>query len=277
MPADTVVVSARIHPALGAARVGNSPDQLYYGPEVPDPPALPPGHTKDGTGAVKRQAVRFRVYGYNAAGEAVAELTADTADVRWTVHVANRKAAWYQFQLALDIPEAAAAPPSARRNPAVADRPSLVIDPGPRTITGRNTSGPAYRFDGGKSLGKPVELGEVRTDADGRLVFLGGRGVSASSDGSKAQDFANNDKWHDDVSDGPVTAEVKIDGRTVPVDPAWVVVGPPNYAPDLYAVRTLYDLLTDVHIAQGWLPAPAARRSPATSSRSSAGSPASGG
>jgi hypothetical protein len=43
------------------------------------------------------------VYGYNAAGEPVAELTADNADIGWTVHVADKKAAWYQFQLALDI------------------------------------------------------------------------------------------------------------------------------------------------------------------------------
>lgn len=256
MPDLASIVRARVHPALGVARVGNSPNEFTFGPEVPDPPALPPGHTKADTGALKRQAARFRVYGYDAAGAAVAELTADNADVRWTVRVANRKAAWYEFQLALDIPEAARAAPSRRRNAAVADRASLVIDPGPRTIRGRGASGPAYRFDGGRFLGKPVHLGEARTDDAGRLVVLGGHGVSASADGSRAEDFANNDGWHDDVSDGPVTAEALVGGRAVPVDPAWVVVGPPNYAPDLLSVRTLYDLLVDVHTAQGWLPDP---------------------
>ena len=37
--------------------------------------------------------------------------------------------------------------------------------------------------------------------------MLGGKGVSASIDGSPAITFANNEGWHDDVSDGPVTAD----------------------------------------------------------------------
>ena len=45
--------------------------------------------------------------GSQKGSEVVGELTADLADVRWTVHVANRKAAWYQWTMALDIPEAA--------------------------------------------------------------------------------------------------------------------------------------------------------------------------
>jgi hypothetical protein len=36
--------------------------------------------------------------------------------------------------------------------------------------------------------------------------------------------FNNADDWFDDTSDGPVTAEVIIDGRRIPVDGAWVVV-----------------------------------------------------
>jgi hypothetical protein len=35
-----------------------------------------------------------------------------------------------------------------------------------------------------------------------------------------------------------------------------VVVGPPNYAPDVIAWRTLYDLLSDAYIQCGWLPFP---------------------
>ena len=51
---------------------------------------------------------------------------------------------------------------------------------------------------------------------------------------------------------------VQIGGRPIPVDPAWVVVAPPNYAPDLHGLRTMYDLLTDVYIQAGWLESPAA-------------------
>ncbi|MET9872553.1 LodA/GoxA family CTQ-dependent oxidase, partial [Streptomyces sp. NPDC006386] len=197
--------------------------------------------------------------GYNAAGEAVAELTADNADIRWTVHVANKKAAWYQFQLALDIPEAAGAPASALRNAKVPpeERGRLVIDPGPRSIRGRDRAGrPEYRFDTGCFLGRPVPLGEVRTDGAGRLVFLGGHGVSASVEHAQAMHFANNDGWHDDICDGPVTAHVRVGGRSVPVEPAWVVVAPPNFAPELKSVRTMYDLMRDVFVSAGTLPPP---------------------
>src|SRR6185312_15389137 len=116
--------------------------------------------------ALKRQAARFRVYGYNATGEVVAELTADNAAIRWSAHVANHKAAWYEFQIALDIPEANSAPPSQLRNQSIAgpNRAGLVIDPGPRSIWGRNTSGPQYHFDTGQFLGSAVYLGELQTD-----------------------------------------------------------------------------------------------------------------
>ncbi|WP_058043664.1 LodA/GoxA family CTQ-dependent oxidase [Streptomyces roseifaciens] len=256
---DTRIVRAAVHPAIGVARVGDSMDEYVLGPEVDHPAAQPTGSYKDATGALKRQAVRFRVYGYNAAGEPVAELTADNADLRWTVHVANVKAAWYQFQLALDIPEAAGTMDSNLRNPKVpaAQRKRLAINPGPRSVRGRNRSGKAeYRFDTGTFLERPVYLGELRTDDSGRLVFLGGRGVSASVTDTPAGDFANNDGWYDDVSDGPVTAEVSIAGRSIPVDPGWVVTAPPNYAPELTSVRTMYDLVRDAFVTAGLLPEP---------------------
>jgi L-lysine epsilon oxidase C-terminal domain/L-Lysine epsilon oxidase N-terminal len=57
----------------------------------------------------------------------VAELTADNAEIRWSVHLANKKAAWFQFQLAQDIPEEASAPPQLLRNATVSDRNSLCL------------------------------------------------------------------------------------------------------------------------------------------------------
>jgi hypothetical protein len=253
---DTLVVRAAIHPAIGIARVGNSESGYVFGPEVVNPKHAPVGSYKDETGALKRQAVKFRIFGYNAAGEAVAELTSDIAEIRWNVHVANKKAAWYQFQIALDIPEAGSADPSQLRNATVQDRGQLIIDPGARFIQGPSELGAQYRFDSGTFMGKPVYLGELSTDERARLVFLGGRGVSASHDGSIAQDFANNDGWHDDVSDGPVTAEVTIGRRSIPTDSAWVIVAPPNYGPNLHSVRSMYDLLLDTYVQAGWLPFP---------------------
>jgi hypothetical protein len=257
-PADRTIVKAAIHPAIGVARVGNSAKDFFCGPEVTNPLPNEPGFYRDGAGALKRQAARFRVYGLNAEGQVVAELNADNAQVEWTVHLANKKSAWYQFQLALDIPEAASAPPSLLRNAAVADRARLIIDPGPRKITGKNQhGGKRYTFDTGRFMEKPVYLGEVQTDKAGRLIALGGRGVSASYDGSKAVTFANNEGWHDDISDGPVTAKVVYEGQQLEVDPAWVVVAPPNYAPMQKSVRTMWDLLRDVAIKANTLPRPA--------------------
>ncbi len=259
-PSDTTIVRAAIHPGIGVARVGNSPDGFYIGPEVMEPPPLSPGALRDATGALKREAARFRVYGYNAAGEVVKELTAADATIEWTVTLANKKAAWYQFQIALDIPEASnptMAEPSLPRNATVKDRESLAIMPGARSICGARQSGSAYQFDNGDFIGTAVYLGELRTDEAGRLLVLGGRGHSASADGSPATTFANNDGWHDDTSDGPVHATVKLGGVALPVDSAWVLVAPPNYGPELRSVRTMAALMDDVFVQAGMLPVPA--------------------
>ncbi|MFI5529882.1 LodA/GoxA family CTQ-dependent oxidase [Kitasatospora sp. NPDC051853] len=252
------VVRAAIHPAIGVARVGNSPEEYYLGPEVPDPRPAEPGFYKDPAGAVKREVARFRIYGYDAEGRVVAELTPEQAEISWQVELANLKAAWYQFQLALDVPDAAHAKPSLLRNADVTDprRADLAITPGPVRISGCEVSGPAYHFADGTFFGKQVYLGELRTDPEGRLLVFGGFGNSASNDGRPVTTFANNEGWHDDTADGPVTAEVRIAGRAVPVDPAWVVVAPPNYAPAVKGIRTLYDLLFDAFVQDGQLPFP---------------------
>jgi hypothetical protein len=256
------IVRCAIHPAIGVARVGNSPDALFLGPEVPGPHSTPEGSFKDAAGLVKRQAARFRVYGLDAEGNVVREITAAEAEIAWAVHLANAKAAWYEFETAFDIPEATGAPSmpggppnrplvTPRRNAdlAGAARAPLTIDPGPRAIAGAgiNPGGAdaRYAFDSGRFFDTPVYLGELRTDEAGRLLVLGGRGQSASRvPGTPARTFANNDGWHDDTADGPVTATVRLDdGRALEAEPAWVVVGPPNYAPGIQSVVTLYDVL----------------------------------
>ena len=256
---DTRIVRAAIHPAIGIARVGDSRDDFFIGPQVTTPPCAPEGFYRDATGALKREAAEFRIYGYNAAGEVVRELTADWADIAWTVHLANRKAAWYQWQIAMDIPEAASTV-LPLRNAKVKDRDSLVIDAGPQRIAGR---GAAPVVCGGAFTDVPVTLGELRTDASGRLLVLGGHGVSASPTGAPiyiptdGNSFINADGWYDDTCDGTVDATVTIEGRAIPVASAWVVTAPPNYAPQVKAERTMYDLLHDLYVQAGWLPAPA--------------------
>jgi hypothetical protein len=259
---DTRIVRAAIHPAIGIARIGDSATDYFVGPEVVDPAFEKPEFYRDAKGALKRQAARFRIYGFNANDEVVRELTPDNANITWTVHLANRKAQWYQFQAALDIPEAASMSVPLR-NAAFKARDQLAIDPGPRSIAGASVSGGAeQRFDTGKFKGTVVPLGEIRTDAAGHLLVLGGTGKSASPSGAPVYDparpdsFNNANDWYDDTSDGPVTATVAIGGQTIPVEAAWVVVAPPNYAPNVVSWRTLHDLLVDIYVQSGWLAMP---------------------
>ena len=192
----------------------------------------------------------------------MAELTADSADIQWTVHVANSKAHWYQWQMAMDIPEAAAIQVPLRNASMSPDaRSTLVIDAGPRAIAGKNTAGPDYAL--GAFMGVDVYLGELRTNDRGWLMFLPGRGVSASPTGSpifNEQDpngFINADGWYDDICDGPVTADAcESRGVRFSVESAWVISAPPNYAPGVLGVRTLYDVMVDIYVAAGWMSAP---------------------
>ncbi|MGE0044294.1 MAG: LodA/GoxA family CTQ-dependent oxidase [Hyphomonadaceae bacterium] len=237
------IVSAAIHPAMGIARIGNSPDGFFIGPEIPGRAPRPEGGYKDAQGRMKRQAVRFRIFGYDAQGRVVREITAQEAQITWTAEVANTKSAWYEFRMPLDIPEATRTrtnPP--RRNPEITGeaRRGLAIRPGPRSVSGANQSAV---FDRGQFMGRPVPLGEMRTDEAGRLLFLGGHGQSTSPRNTPINNFANNDGWHDDASDGPVDARVVLNGREIPVEGAWVFCGPPAFAPGLEPMVTLYDLV----------------------------------
>jgi hypothetical protein len=247
-------VTYRIHPAIGIARVGDSPDDFFAGPEAPgvapsltrpDAPALPAGERgtyKDSRSRIKRQGARFRIYEYTSTdtGEVtqVREITAADGRIEWQVHLANRKAS------AERIPEDENPPAGERRNVGVpAER--LVIDAGTQTISG--ASQPMKRLQGRFMDAIDVPIGDLLTDAAGRLIVLGGFGKSQSVPAGAAVDsFANNDGWYDDTSDGPVRAKVTLDGAgSVDADSAWVVVAPPDFAPPIGNVVTLYDVVYD--------------------------------
>jgi len=257
------IVTARIHPGIGVARVGNSAKEIYIGPEVMDPKPTAFGSTRDAAGAIKRQAARFRVFGYDQHGNVVAEIqqTAGTT-VEWSVHVANRKAQWYEFNAAMDIP-ATVSVEVPLRNPDVTGsaREALCIDPGEKKIMGLNMRDSSYMMTG-NFQGTPVTLGELRTDSVGRLLFLGGSGVSASPGQcpiytpSAPTSFNNPSGWYDDTSDGPVHAKVTIGDKVLDADPAWVITGPPNFAPDAIGWRTMDDLMRQVYITSGMLELP---------------------
>lgn len=260
-----------VYPPLGVARVGDATgeDDYVVGPEVVGgAPTLPdgrPAHYLDDfrspDGAIRRQAARFRVYAELADGGTRELTTDDGVDIRWRVRLANLKAGWYEFLQAMDLP-GGLAKPAPRRNPAVAgvDRALLDVTPAPRAISGGSQGGRAHSFDDGAFCGAPVYLGELRTDAAGRLLVLGGHGRSASHPpNQKPTTFANNNGWHDDVSDGPVHATVVFpDGTALEAEPGFVAVTPPNYAPGVNGLVTMDDAVRETFQAEGWIAVPTA-------------------
>jgi hypothetical protein len=211
---------------------------------------------------LKRQAARFRVYSCirDPQGTLLSfeELTPAKATITWTVHLVNRKAAAPAF-LKGGVPNTDG---SFRRNGATgnsaADKP-LVIDGGVNTLTG--TSQPKVASVG-SFKGHEVALGEMSTDADGRLVVVGGFGVSRSFPSTPIGNFADNDSWHDDTSDGPIEASVRfLDGRPDQVvdKPAWVICCQPDFAPGIGNIVTLYDALVDQGITRNILTLPTFR------------------
>src|SRR5262249_54005584 len=110
--------------------------------------------------------------------------------------------------------------------------------------------------DGTKS--KIKTLGELRSDAAGHLLVIGGMGQSDFDPAIGPETlttFANNEGWFDDMSDGPVEAQLTIDGASQAVAGAWVVVGPPDFAPAVRSYRTMYDTLLDVWVREMTIPA----------------------
>src|SRR5499433_4364786 len=124
----------KIFPPIGVARIGNCPDDstsgFYVGPEIPGSVIVPTNGYKDAQGRVRRQAARFRIYGWEN-GVFMGEITSAVARITWTVELANTKAAFNEFH-------GIGRTNGPLRNASVTDRSSLMITPGPRTITGPN-------------------------------------------------------------------------------------------------------------------------------------------
>jgi hypothetical protein len=266
-------MSYRIHPSIGVLRVGDS-EEFYLAPEAPgrlpvlvDGGPFTPADFRDADGRLRRQGERFEIFGYDDADPLVPPVPvrpgANGVDrIEWTVHLANKKASWYEFLVGAG--EAGYASDHPLRNADVTDpaqRQRLIIDPGPRTLTGPGQSAEFSRTDNPDKypMTFPPEhisprridsLGGVRTDELGRLLVVGGYGHS----GSTAQvpvitDYANNDGWWDDTADGPVTARVVLaDGSVIDAEGAWALTAPPRFAPELTNLVTLYDTMFDTAV-----------------------------
>lgn len=216
------ITQAKIFPPIGIARVGNSPDDFFIGPEIPGDRTSPSGGYKDSECRIKRQAARFRIFGYDG-DTLVGEITDEDAAIEWTVHMVHKKSAHLESD------------------------PSRTIDPGDRTLTGPNQQAKfdtgTFTYPGESPINVP--LGEIRTDTQGRLLVLGGFGANGSPVTSNISSLYDA-RWYDDIGDGPVTASVVLNGGGgIPVMGAWIIVAPPNFAPPIDNPTSLYDRLYD--------------------------------
>lgn len=275
-----------IGPTIGVARLGNSPDEFYLEPDAIG--ALPidcdaQGNErrqgsellrvtrfKDGQGRIKRQAARFRLFRVDEAHPQGQEVSHDSPDVKsivWSVHLANKKACWFNFaelqgNLLYGADNSYAKQGVGLRNASTtgAARQKLIIDPGPRTVSGPSqkaqfdqASVPAgythASFPPPVQFGQQVRtLGELRTDAAGQLLVLGGLGVSGGNDSITS--FAGADSWHDDIADGPVTCTVTLATGEVLSLKAWCIVGSPKFVPEIANIVTLDDTMQDVAVRE---------------------------
>jgi len=268
-----------IFPAIGVARVGNAPEDYYVAPEeYRGLPILPNGERREFTqkdlrdkhNLLRRQAQRFKIY-CNETGEEITLASSGVDAITWTVHLANKKASWYTFLTKTG--EDGYPPGHPLRNATVTEvkaRQALNIDAGPRTVAGANAhaaftaatapknypvSFPPANLNPKASAANPTgsditTLGDLVTDAQGRLLVLGGHGhAGTTKEDTALPAYANNDEWWDDNSDGPVTATITLkDGDVVTVESAWVLVAPPAYAPEIPNLVTLYDTIFDTAV-----------------------------
>ena len=218
---DGDIKKIRIHPGIGMARLGNS-DEFFVGPEAPgvvvdpggtDGPGPEGGTYRDSDMKLKRQAQRFRIYGYDENDNVVGEINAEHAEfIQWHVHVRNMKAANYAFQGAYLFdntkfrnPGIQGPAPGETMDPISRDK--LIIDPGVRTIStedpdpqvlagniftdvapgtlpgylayeGFTPENPAEDVNVTYQEAKDIEIGQIHLDDVGRLLFVAGPGKS---------------------------------------------------------------------------------------------------
>ncbi|NER45509.1 MAG: hypothetical protein F6J92_02175, partial [Symploca sp. SIO1A3] len=194
----------------------------------------------------------------------------------WTVHLANKKSVWYEFSeqegnLLLGENNSYAKQGVDLRNtdigsgnPASTERQKLIIDPGEETInvvdnqvtigcdTGVSCDGFPKPSDFGASSDIQghyfTKLGNLKTDSKGNLIVLGGHGKSWGL--TDLAGYGGGDKWFDDISDGYVTCKIELNQGGSHTLKAWVIVGPPDFAPELTNISAWDDTAFDVAVRE---------------------------
>ncbi len=254
-----------IYPAVGVARVGDSPE-FYIHPDEPtldlspvtfDLPLNPNltkiGKFRDASNRIRRQAAKFRVYQvkwrkYNGRtwvpGDPVKHIAAGGAiELRWKVSVANAKAF------------SAFSPPGSDQEPPLSTRTRLNA-----TADIKSTEFLTHKVltvaKAAPARPNDIVLGAVTVDADGNLLFVGGEG-QCFSDGTTLipGSVLFQPKWFDDVCDGRIECEVFQNGVSQGTAlPAWVVTGKPAFSQAMPEIESLYDIARVMAVNRGLWP-----------------------
>ncbi|WP_143201828.1 LodA/GoxA family CTQ-dependent oxidase [Bradyrhizobium sp. NAS96.2] len=194
----------KVHPAVGFARLSTNPEFYEFG-------SNPQANYKSND-LIKRQAVRFRIFAYDANNNGIQELppawlAANGIHAVWHARVANRKIA----RLRSDD--------------------SYVISANAQSnVGGGRLTGRCGNFDEGQN----IDLGTILPDGSFipplAQVYARQTGASMEQGGFHNPDFADN------TSDGIISVEL-IDQATnarvvIPTLDAWIVVAPQDFAPD---------------------------------------------
>jgi L-lysine epsilon oxidase-like protein len=259
----------RIFPSIGVARVGEETG-YFIGSEAPgsgpteltpNSPAPPVTRFKDASRTkVRKQGARFRLFKSDD-GQTWQPANLPPESVTWSVTLANIKSAVTR----------PAEPPIAPTRPKVPPgNIDQIIQGGTKTISGRSASSDTFngvyktKAADGSPFKADVKLGQLKTDSDGNLIVLGGDGFSSAPSATPLgaplpNTYYRNPNWHDDVADGPVTAQIRVhpdDASIQAENGAWVVAAPPDYAPEISGVVTMYDVLLQLGIDSFGFPKP---------------------
>jgi L-lysine 6-oxidase len=263
----------KIKPSIGVARLGNSTSEICLSPDsIGGLPYSsdnfgnqngPIQNFKDAKGLIKRQGQPFKIFTDN--GQEITLDTPNIASIEWTVHLASKKAEWYQYSelqgnllygqdnsyTNQQIP--------LRNEKQTTNRQNLFIDPGPRSISGKLQSigfdkasvpdnYPAQYPNSTPKYGVAVTtLGDLLTDNQGRLIVLGGYGNAGGDE--PLISYGGSDSWHDDISDGPVYCTITFNDGTPAISlSAWCIVGSPDFAPEIVNISNLSDTMFDVGV-----------------------------
>jgi hypothetical protein len=296
-----------VHPAVGVPRLGNSPEEFYLEPETigglpiecaaDGTPRMAGGRPvfvkkfKDGAGRIKRQGAQFRVFAFDSddPNDPGREITLDdpaVESIEWTVHLANKKAVWYnndgfvgnvylagdpnaQVEDANYYPDPTSPPTptndASLRNWYITDETQrqrdLIIDPGPRTVSrpgqkaafSRSTIPADYPHGGFPPIDPENPRVPYEIDTLGEMMMApSGRLVVLGGFGRAGGQipiatYTGQDTWYDDIADGPVWCRLKLKGEAEPIVlSAWAMVGSPKYAPGLRNISSMDDIMFDV-------------------------------